>query len=104
MNGGQNQPGYLFTSKIPLIFSDLLKLGVVETISQDNDLYCSHHRALDLFNDALLANSCQSVAYQCDNYSDFQKVNSSSKRLNLYKIIVWLFGIRANVRVVAVEI
>ena len=77
-NGGQYQPGCLITS-FSYFFPSSWTLSAnqfVTSVIQDNtDVFCSHVRVLDLFNDSLLPNTCQYVAYQCSSYSDFQQVH-----------------------------
>ena len=68
-NGGENQPGCSITS----FHYNFTNLGS----SLTDEIDCSHNRAIYLFNDALLSNSCESVGYQCPNVEQFNRVNDA---------------------------
>ena len=74
-NGGVYQPGCPIQSFN--YFSNLSVSGLISGAIVGNTIYCSHLRVVDLFNDALLPNTCQSIAYQCDSYENFNLVHIS---------------------------
>ena len=91
INGGDNQPEcsiISFQYDIANLISSLRK-----------EIPCSHDRAVSLFNDALLPNSCQSVGYQCASIDAFKRVkriyicifnNFILLRVIIHKFTGWL--------------
>ena len=87
INGGDNQPEcsiISFQYDIANLISSLRK-----------EIPCSHDRAVSLFNDALLPNSCQSVGYQCASMDAFKRVKriyiSSFNNFILLRVIIHNF-------------
>ncbi len=63
-NGGKLQPGCNNQSS---------KVDFFDLSSSQEDVTCSHDRALELFRDSLVS-SCEAVAYECTDYDSFLHV------------------------------
>lgn len=69
-NGGKEQPGCGVFIDPPTGGFNAIPTYVGDMVG---DFICSHGRAFELFSDSLIS-TCQSVAYACDSYKNFQTV------------------------------
>lgn len=68
-NSGMRQPGCPDSFQLsPATLSDLYSTFMTSVVN------CNHLRAIFLFNEALLQESCQFVGYECRSYSAFNQV------------------------------